>query len=186
MEPRVGVVIPTVEGRDWWLARAIRSVPQASHVVVIRDRPACGWAWDEGIAMLLELHPDVVTHVLLYADDLEAWPEWDRAAPDGDEFAPAAMLYRPGGERDQADDGEPGAEVTFSRVPFLTRAQAARLRPFPKELHYYTDCLVYDWLGIRPRLDRRLAFTHYVAQPGRHHDDRADRALYERLRGERR
>lgn len=175
----ITVVLPTVPGRDVDLRLAFGSVAhEADRVLVLKGHPTCGSAWNEGLRLALELRSD---YVLLFADDLIAHEGWSQALPT--ELAmPAPILRGLDGHRQHAEDGEPGDRTTFSRVPFLTLHQATRCYPFPEDMHYYTDCLVANWLQPTPVIvDERFRFTHTWSMVGRldgAERDAADRQAY--------
>lgn len=180
--PRIAVVLPTVTGRADELADAVEEFsPAAWLLLVLRDRPTCGEAWNEGVALALAGGAE---YVCLAADDLRptsaGW--WVHAVTTCDRGQlPAPLLFNVDGTRWDAD-GEPGAPYAFSRVPFLSAAQARELFPIPP-LHYYSDCAVgtlanaSGWLTI---VTAGYAFVHTWAEPGRVHDSEPDRIAYER------
>lgn len=189
----IGVVIPTVPGRERELARALDSHsdyelgrPSLVRLEVLRGFSTCGEAWNAGAAELLERFGENLTHLCFSADDLIARPGWYGAALASLEqgYLPAPELYLESGELDPktSHDGPPGSLVAFSRVPFFPAAAWRFIGPMPA-LHYYSDCWVGDRLselGYRTRVAAGFAFTHLWAQPGRIHTDDPDRALYER------
>lgn len=184
---RVAVIIPTVPGRGDQLADSVRSTAdddRVGAVHVIAGYETCGAAWNAGA--LLALADQQVTHVLFSADDLVAKPGWLDAALMASEMAPhylpAPRLYNVDGSRwDQ--DGVPGTEVAFPRVPFLPRDLVRRLLPIPP-IHYYSDCWVgaraHDY-GWKVRVQAGFDFVHSWAAAGRIHDSEPDRRAFEAL-----
>ena len=171
----VSVIVPTVSGREDYLARCLAAYEATSgnaELIVIRDRPTCGRAWEEGAAKAQG------RYLHFTADDLVPRPGWiETAIETVDEGAiPAATVYDADGEFESCagkllllDDRAP---VDFSAVPFFSREQWGEIGPMGPmaDSHYFTD----NYLSMRasragiPILARTAyAFEHYWAQPGR-------------------
>lgn len=170
----ITVVIPTITGREHWLERCLAAyeetmMGQAPTIIIVKDRPTCGIAWNEGIARAKG------DYIHLTADDIEPILGWWRPAvetADRGELPAARILNSDGtlqscGTDDQEhDDGE---HATIARVPFGTAEQFAKIGPM-LDIHYQTD----QWFSHRGRQEgfptivrRGYAFIHYFAQEGR-------------------
>lgn len=193
LAPRIGVVFPTVAGREDSLERAIRATcrPEAERLDdvqfglrVYADLTSCGAAWNLGVQELLNAGAE---YLLLSADDLEPRdPAWYRPALTAclRGTLPAARLY--GADGTEQDTGPPGSPAVFPRVPFLPATLAAEIFPIPP-LHYYSDV----WIGqVAERHGwgceyvNGFEFTHHWAQPGRRTDPEPDRRLHEQALAE--
>lgn len=180
----IAVVIPTVSGREDVLGKSVAShAGGAGALHVLKGFATCGAAWNAGA--LLALADERVTHVLFGADDLVALPGWDRAALASIDqgFLPNAILRDEAGQFWNVQDGQPGAECAFPRVPFLPVDLLRRMLPVPP-IHYYSDCWVGSRasdLGWRTRVTAGFEFTHLWAQAGRIHDSEPDRLAYEAI-----
>jgi hypothetical protein len=160
----ISVVVPTVSGRFAHFQRCIAGYQQTTpelDLIVFRDRPTCGIAWQEGA----EVFEGDYLHFT--ADDLEPHPGWAeaamRAADDG--IIPMPTIYNPSGGL------EPLGSLTqgCTRIPFCTREQWDAIGPMIPT-HYYTD----NWFSLRARQAGLLlrevpefAFTHHWAQAHR-------------------
>ena len=165
----LSVVIPTIRGRDRWLRRARRAF-SGHELIVIRNRPTCGIAWNEGLAQATG------DYILLAADDIEpastGWLEAGmRWADDG--FLPCARILNTDGSLQSCGDWEEemdtGTYCDFARIPFGTREQVLTIAPII-ETHYATDY----WFSHRGREEgwptvvvREFCFYHHFAQVGR-------------------
>lgn len=182
----IGVIIPTVPGRAREVEACLRSHEHPKAFLhVVFGQPTCGDAWRRGMAQLVELGVGDLEYVLFTADDLIAHHDYLHHALAAVEagFLPAPMLYGEDGERQQGEDGPPGSEVSFSRVPFMPWDLAWEFMPEMPSLHYYSDCWVGDRCrerGWEIRVCEGYAFVHTWAQAGRIHTDMPDRALYEK------
>lgn len=198
----ISIVIPTVTGREDHLARCMDAYRehtiQRIELIVIRDRPTCGIAWQEGSEQASG------DYLHLTADDLEPHHGWDRSAV---HYAttnriPCPTVMEPDGVTVQSTHGvsaqagistEPvtaGQEVGFTTVPFMTIGQWKLIGPMIP-LHYCTD----SWVSHRARLHGiptvaapGMRFTHHNALPGRgagmgdqHARTAHDRAAYTEL-----
>jgi hypothetical protein len=190
---RIGVVIPTVPGRERELRRALHSTENAFRPVGVdviahieNGHATCGEAWQAGGVWFAEHFHDV-NYLLFSADDLIADERWIGAALRRVQRAgelPAPQLFTGDGRRDpRTDDGPDGVLVHFPRVPFVPWALWEAMGPIPP-LHYYSDC----WIGDRAaehgytfRVTAGFAFTHLWSQAGRLGDERQviDRRIYE-------
>lgn len=174
-------MIPTVDGRDEFLHRAVMAhlpphFPHLPGLMVERGWPTCGDGWNAGVAKALDAEAD---YVLLTADDLlprEDW--WEPAlAATGQGYLPAARTYTEDGVEQNTEFGP----AVFPRVPFLPAQLAEALFPIPP-LHYYSDVWIGEAAGLAGwecRYTDGFEFTHLWAQPGRHFDEHADKALFD-------
>lgn len=182
--PLIGVVIPTVPGRESFLARAVESLVGPTVIRVIENSgKTCGEGWNQGARDFLQYMPGVDS-VLFYADDLIAGPKWTEAAPSED-IVPGCFLYGADGEHQNVTDGRPGDSAQFPRVPWLTITQVQEIFPIPA-LHYYSDIWIGDELnsrGIKTVMHWSYSFIHLWAQPNRITDSEPDRLVYEKARG---
>lgn len=155
-------MIPTVDGREDHLARCIATYEErtnsAFQIIVIKNRPACGIAWNEGA----ELAEGDFLHFT--ADDLEPARGWDlparKAVKQG--AIPECRLFNLDGSEWQGPTGN-------CHVPFCSRPQWRKIGPH-LPAHYYTD----DWFTVKAqqmgyplKLMPGYDFTHHWAQPGR-------------------
>lgn len=181
----IGVVIPTVPGREQMLKRAVASLagPTVIHVVE-NEGQTCGTGWNIGAENFLAYLPGDIDSILFYADDLIAGPKWTEAAPT-EEIVPGCFLYGHDGQLQNPTDGKPRDSTAFPRVPWLTLNQVREIFPIP-DLHYYSDIWIGDELnsrGIKTVMHWSYSFVHLWAQPGRILDSEPDRLAYEAARG---
>jgi hypothetical protein len=188
----ISIVIPTIAGREHWLQQCLDTYKGTcfGHVrteyIVIKDRPACGIAWNEGIARAKG------EHIHLTADDIEPLPGWWKPAIESvkrDELPAARILNSDGSLQSCGTDHhehETGEEAFVARIPFATREQFARIGPMMNE-HYMGDY----WFSFRGRevglktvVQRDYAFIHYFAREGRIDTLAADVKTYKRRGGE--
>jgi hypothetical protein len=190
---KIGVVFPTVDGRQKSLEKAIRTTcpPWAEDrdnvrfgIAIEGGHESCGAAWNAGAERLLK---DEADFFLFSADDLypltDHWYAWALKSCDEAEL-PGAFVYDEATMQRHDDDGAPGTVVEFSRIPFLPAFLVEEIFPMP-ELHYYSD----RWIGRaalrshgwRTRLVGGFDFVHAWGQPGRKNDGRAtsDLALFD-------
>lgn len=178
---KVSVIIPTVTGREASLQRTIdgyRATATAQlELLVVRDRPSCGHAWNEAAAAASGEYLHVT------ADDLVPHPGWLDAAlvclEDG--AVPSPWLDLPWGGTD-GEVGPDGGDARMTPLPFL------RTHDWPglPDIGYWSDYAVSDRLlkdGHRIRWCHGYRFTHHRVQDAarRRHEARfmADRAAYE-------
>lgn len=175
----LSIVIPTVEGREKWLNNSLaafeRTDPDAE-VIVIRNKPTCGIAWNEGIEQATG------DYILLSADDIEpanvfyldAGMYWANKG-----YLPCARILNTDGSLQTCGNGpveaETGQYCEFARIPFGTAEQVRAIYPI-LETHYATDM----WFSYRGRIlgwptvvVREFCFYHHYANVGRV-DDRLD------------
>ena len=168
----ISVVLPTIEGREDTLARAIASYEDTltavpHEILIIQDAPT----WPSACNLGFEKAEGDVIH--FSADDLEALPGWHtevRGVLDADELpAPKVLNHSPDGEWDNRVDGADGALTHFTRIPIMTRSQYERIGPWP-EFQYVADVWVSERarrLGIQTRMVHSYAFVHHWEQVGR-------------------
>ena len=186
--PFLGIVIPTVRGREESLKRCIASytrtvddlgIPYA--IRIERDHPTCGAAWNRGIEHLLtESLPDTPSTrrpnlIHLTADDIEAhdgWYDAGFARLTWHEIPAARILHGDGNLQSCGDefDRPEGFETEIARIPLLPREVVDHVFPIPAEMHYYTDNVVSDRareIGWPTVVTRDYLFTHHLAGEGR-------------------
>lgn len=169
---RLSIVIPTIASRAESYMRTINAYATRTEgpfeLITIRDKPTCGIAWNEGVAMA------VGDYIHLTADDIEPHAGWLDAAIGSVELGelPAARILHGDGTLQSCGDefDRPEGFVTeIARIPFLTREMALAIFPIPP-LHYYTDNMVsdrareYGWPTV---VNRDYLFTHHLAGEGR-------------------
>lgn len=199
----VAVIIPTVDGREAYLERCIAAYEATAtsregvrvHTVVVRNRPSCGAAWQEGVEHVLGKRGSEhagfdaaasagrggITHIHLTADDLvphESWWSTARALL-ADGIIPAPLVYNPDGVTVQScggsGDGDlwpltaDGTPCSWCAIPICTVEQWQVCGPMIP-IHYYSD----DWFshralagGLGMQVAQGYAFTHFNAMPGR-------------------
>lgn len=189
----ISVVIPTIQGREHWLERAVasyeRTMEEPFELIILNDHPHTGSAWQEGGERAKG------DYVFLSADDIEALPGWWPAAvAKCDEGKiPAPLIYN--SDRTVQSCGaswlqlEPDdTETGFTRLPFLSKQQFDAIQPM-LPCHYFTD----NWVSWRGRVLGYPTFTthkfrlvHHLAPEGRNEARAADEAhIYKRaIRGE--
>lgn len=173
----VGVVIPTVDGREHWLGRCRASYERTlaeyeAEILVIPNQPTCGDAWNIGVLALLMGQCDVIH---LTADDIEAhdgWLEAGFARLNRNELPAARILNGDGSLQSCGDqfDRPEGFVTEIARIPLLTPPVAAAIFPIPDGMHYYTDNVVSDRaraVGWPTVVTRDYLFTHHLAGEGR-------------------
>jgi hypothetical protein len=187
---RIGVVIPTMDVRPkHHLDRAIRTTcpPHLESLGYVfapsvqLNYGTCGEAWNVGQQKLLAAGAE---YLLLAADDLELRdPEvfYSTAVDVCNAGQLPAFPVRETRTDRVYDDGQPGTEVAFARVPFLSATQARALLPIPN-LHYYSDYCIsargrkHGWATV---MQGGAEWVHHWAIEGRQHDDLHDRKLWD-------
>lgn len=187
----ISVVIPTITGREHWFERCQRSyvrtiwTSEPFEFIVIRDRPSCGIAWNEGIAQAKG------DYIHLSADDIEPVGEWWKPAIESVQRGelPAARVLNPDGTLQSCgtDDKEheTGEEATVARIPFATAEQFAKIGPMMNE-QYMGDYWFSHrgrQVGLRTVVQRDYAFIHHFAPEGRKDTLSEDFAAYTKMGG---
>lgn len=177
---RVAVILPTIAGREDFLADAVdayrQTLPEAV-VYVEHDHPSCGEGWNAGAARALADGCDVLHFT---ADDLIPQAGWFGRLTQGYVDAgvfPGAVLLNPNYTVWNTHE-RPGDLIKFPRVPTMSAETWGRLGPVPP-IHYYSDI----WFGRKGTPTVVLAefrFVHLWAEPGRRHDMEPDRLHYEK------
>lgn len=189
----ISIVVPTIKGRDGWLQNSLTTFKATYNdleFIVVRDRPTCGIAWNEGIAKATG------DYIMLSADDIEPatanW--WEHGMYWADQgYLPCARVLNSDGSLqtcgDWTEEMDTGTVCSFARIPFGTAEQVRKIAPI-LEIHYATDL----WFSYRGReyawqtvVVRGFCFYHHFASIGRL-DDRmhGDMATYNALTGENR
>lgn len=186
----ISVIIPTITGREHWLERCTTAYERTLssypyELIVIKDRPACGIAWNEGISQANG------EFIHLSADDLEPHDGWWLtavfSASKGE--LPAARILNTDGTLQSCGtdhlEHDEGEEAFVARVPFASRDQFHRIGPMMNE-QYMGDY----WFSHRGRqvgypsvVRRDYLFTHHYAQEGRIDTLAADVREYKKLGG---
>lgn len=170
---KLSVIIPTIAERAMSFERTMNSYArfcpeEGVEFIVIRDKPTCGIAWNEGVTMASG------DYVHLTADDIEpheGWIEAGIASLARGELPAARILHGDGSLQSCGDehDREDGFVTEISRIPFLTRELVEQIFPIAP-IHYYTDNIVSDRgraLGWPTVVNRSYLFTHHLAGEGR-------------------
>lgn len=181
-------MIPTIKGREHHLERCLLAYTKTTldyEEIIIRDRPTCGIAWNEGIAQAKG------QFIHLSADDLEPQPGWIQAALAKTErgFVPAPRILKPNGDLESCgwnDRERPEGSLTpYSRIPFAPREWFEKIGPM-LETHYMNDnyfsdrALACGWPSV---IAREYLFIHHWASQGRlDHRLSADIKEYDRTR----
>jgi hypothetical protein len=168
----ISVVVPTIAGREHWLERCLAAYRRHGgelEIIVVRDAPACGVAWQEGAEQARG------EYVHFSADDLEPFAGWWQAAVATVDagFVPAPRILNADGTLQSCGEWavlqDDGAQTDMTRIPFLSRAQWDLVAPMIP-LHYYTD----NWVshrarshGVETRVVHAYAFVHHFAPEGR-------------------
>jgi glycosyltransferase involved in cell wall biosynthesis len=169
----ISIVIPTIRGREEHFQRCVAAYESrtvsAFEIIVERDHPAVGPAWNAGAARATG------DYLHFTADDLEPHEGWDVPALEVVQrgLMPAPRVINQHGRLDSCGlhgvEMEDWAVVPMSVVPFMSREQWAAIGPV-LPIHYFTDNWI-SWRGHRagwPTVVRRdFAFTHHWAQHGR-------------------
>lgn len=185
----IGVVIPTIRGREASLERTIEAYERTCssvNIMVVHDEPSCGSAWQIGAE---EVAGDWLH---LTADDIEPLEGWAEAAIEvyGRGDLPAGPVWRPAGDLESCRGwelwGEDGEVADLARVPFCSMDDWRRRISPMIPTQYYSD----DWftfrassLGRRPTIDHRYQFVHHrpaTMRMGEHQRMIADQIEYER------
>lgn len=175
---KISVIIPTIQGREDSLERTLdgyrettahlRGIDQLEvEFVVVHDEHNWPTACNAG-----QLR---ATGEILHfgADDLVPYGNWlPPCLPVLDAgILPAPYVYNltHEGNPDNLQDGVPGNQTTFTRVPILTRTMAETIGPWP-DINYYAD----NWVSDKARLHgwpthvvAGYEFIHFWHQHGR-------------------
>lgn len=195
---RLGVVIPTVPGREAMLARTVQAylehTPPDVHVqvVVLRTYPTCGEAWNAGARLLWNdgLPPDWFT---MGADDLVPRAGWYEPLEDAAQYdmtgAPAVYNGHTGGLESCGIWGATPlalSPVPWTPVPFCA---AVNWRDIPP-IHYFSDNAYGSAMqaqGLQIVAAPASCFDHYWSQEARQpmnsprwHEERALWEAYHR------
>lgn len=171
--PLVTVPIPTIPGREHYLARAIAAYEAQGDVEIIlfKPSPTCGHAWHHGATVARG------RFIHFGADDVEmeagAFAAAIQCIDEGKHPAPLVLntdgsVQSCGGS--WASMEPDGALTEFSRGPFIAASWWPLIGGIPSDLHYWTDNLVSTRLarhGIPSVVCHGYRYTHHLAQPGR-------------------
>lgn len=172
----ISVVIPTIEGREQWLAKAItgfnthKPVSHQYELIIIDGMPTCGAAWNKGLERAKG------DYILLSADDIEpthAWAEIGMHWLDMHHSLPCPRILNTDGSLQScgpdAAEHETGELSDVARVPFFPRSLVDAIYPVIDQ-HYMTDYWVTHQAlkaGWPTKVVRQFCFTHHMAQEGR-------------------
>ncbi|MBX5461637.1 MAG: glycosyltransferase [Steroidobacteraceae bacterium] len=178
--PVVSVVLPTVRGREDLLDQTRAAFERTTaaagvdlELVIVRDRPTCGEAWNDGAQAATG------DWLLLGADDLVPHDGWTAVLDDVDRGVwPAPWIVRVDGSTeccgtlgsgllldDRARDGLP---VNNSPVPLMRRDTWPRVGPTIPAHCYSDDFLAWRAraAGLEVEVRRAFKFTHLDGQIG--------------------
>lgn len=187
----ITVVIPTIRGREDMFDRTVDAFEDTTdeklQFVVVRDRPTCGEAWNDGAELAGG------DYLMLAADDMlphDGWAETAIQAAEGRVY-PAPWIKRVDGSTeccgtlgsgllldDRARDGLP---VCNSPVPFMRRELWLSVGPAIPAHCYSDDYLAYRarLAGLSVEVRRGYVFTHLDGQVG--HRPIVARAMADRV-----
>ena len=189
----IDVVVPSVSGREDSLARAIESYQRHTHpdclnIIVIRDEPTVGLAWNKGI------EASTAPYIHLSCDDLEVTSStWAGACVEVMDQGklPCPVVSRPDGSLESCGGDmnvtaclistvQPnGTEVDFSVVPFGSREQVEAIGM--TEGHYLSDTYFSHkgrQLGYSTVIVSDYALTHHHSNVKRRPVTQEDHRLY--------
>jgi hypothetical protein len=184
---RIGIVVPTIPGREESLDRTIESYKKMTRGpelvwFIHEDSPSCGIGWRNG-ANALELGYGPLDYLHFTNDDIEVTdPKWwkvcTETADEGGLPCPVVMnpngsLQSAGGQLGQADDllrdlVPDKTAVDFTTVPFMSWEQWKAIGMLP--IHYSADVWVSyrgRQLGYETFLRLRYRLTHHTHPVGR-------------------
>ena len=172
------IVMPTISAREEIFSRCYEryqetlrqeDIKHRTQFFVLKDRPTCGIAWNEGIAMAEG------EYIHLTADDIEPLDGWLLPAIESVKRGelPAARILNTDGTLQSCGtnhlEAPEGAEAEVARIPFASRAQFEAIGPMLEE-HYMGDY----WFshrgrecGLPSKVVRNYAFIHHLAREGR-------------------
>lgn len=178
----IAVVIPTIAGREALLERTVRAYRENTDdelaVIVIRDRPTIGRAWNDGAQAAVDQTDAHYLH--LSADDVEPHPGWDRAAMDAvdrgvypsprilnlDGSLHSCGTMGAGMHLPECADGTPCASSPF---PFMRTDDWVAVGPSIDAQYYSDDYLGWSArrVGMEVEVVRGFALTHLEGTVGR-------------------
>lgn len=171
-EVLISVVIPTIDGREDWLAKCVRAYEAYTpnvEIIVVKNEPSCGHAWVEGFRR------SSGKYVHFTADDITPREGWYIDAINACDlgYVPVADVRAP--NLNQAWCMCPLGDMGHVRnvlVPFLSREQLVGYGGWLLPVHYGSD----DWvsyravqLGLRLEPARSYQLIHHVADEGRNY-----------------
>lgn len=184
-QPLITIVIPTISERKRWLRKCILGYEETTssihtETIVIKDRPTCAVAWNEGIAQAKGVY------VHLTADDIVPHPGWWVAAVEASTagFIPAPLILNTDGSVQSCGNGArrvaDGARAEICRIPWAPKWLFDAIGRFPEDMHYYTDNW-FSWAArkhayVETKVVQDYLFTHHLAPERR---EMADERLHE-------
>jgi hypothetical protein len=179
---RIGVVLPTIRGRESLLERTqdayLEATPSNIELVIVvpKDADCIGDAWNAGAKALKGCECE---YLHLGADDLLPGPVWAEAgisAAEGDVYPSPRITLEDGSLESCGTLGagfflpevRDGTPATSSGMPFLPFDLWESIQPLPS-LHYYCDDLIAFMArsqGLRCEVRRDYHFTHLKGQFG--------------------
>lgn len=181
---KLGIVIPTIPGREASLARCLASYREMTEGIeivfsVVENSPSSGGGWLQGAEALDER----VDWLHLTNDDIEcANDQWWMAAAEVTDTnqLPAPIVFNSDGSVQSAggrlgapgdllkEIGPDGTRVGFTTVPFMSWSQWEQIGML--EVHYSSDVYVSErgrQLGIETILCHGYELVHHMEQIGR-------------------
>jgi hypothetical protein len=168
----ISVIIPTIEGREEYLAQCIAAYEKHAEdaydldLIVEHGHPSCGAGWQAGLDRVKG------EFIHLSDDDIVPQPGWHSPAIEAVRlgFLPAPQVCDPNGyPQSHPQEGVLGADWTpvhMSALPFTSRAQMDKITPL-FTAHYFSDDFI-SWRGARAGwpcvLRSGYAFVHWWAQ----------------------
>ncbi len=183
---QIGVVVPTIPGREESLDRCLNSYRETEGIEVnlhvYADSPCSGTGWRKGTERLVERFgkPD---YLHLSNDDCEAFaPDWWRDAVEACEkgHLPAPIVLNSDGTVQSAGGDmsaganllrtvqQQGTEVDFTTIPFLSWQQWEKIGML--DVHYSSDVWISHrgrQLGIPTVLCHGYLLFHHMHEVGR-------------------
>lgn len=172
----ISIVIPTIEGRERWLAKAVagfnthKPVSHQYELIIIDGMPTCGAAWNKGLERAKG------DFILLSADDIEpthGWAEWGTHWILMHQSIPCPRVLNTDGSLQScgpdANEHETGTPSDVARVPFFPATLTEHIYPIIDQ-HYMTDYWVTkqaEKVGWPTKVVREFCFTHHMAKEGR-------------------
>lgn len=177
----IAVVIPTIPGREALLDQTVQAyrdnTDRQVEIIVVRDRPTIGQAWDDGATAALDTGAD---YLHLSADDVTPHPGWDTAAVTAAERGhwPSPRILNADGTLHSCGtmgggmllpDCADGTPCGTSPFPFMRLADWRHVAPCLPIGYYSDDYLAFRarLAGLEPVVARGYALTHHEGTVGR-------------------
>jgi len=178
----IAVVIPTIPGREALLERTVAAYQAATdagrlEVIVVRNRPTIGQAWDDGATTA---HQTTARYLHLSADDVTPHEGWDAAAITAAERGhyPSPRILNADGTLHPCGsmgggmlmpDCADGTPCGTSPFPFMRLTDWAHIGPCIPVGYYADDYLSFRarLAGLEPVVARGYCLTHHEGTVGR-------------------